>query len=167
MSTETDATGIYKTQYSAENAVDALKAAGFKKTEVALIFPANSSARKRAPSPPAKPASFYRGIFAGAALGWLATLDLYAVLPLQTSNILWPILVGLMGALAFGALGGGVGLYIGKTYAKDREAQQAEHLAPNSILLSVHCRDLDGLQKAEQIMVRTGAEEISPVLALA
>src|SRR5438270_8043313 len=102
--------GIYPTRLVVERAVDALKAAGFRNTDVSVLFPENAGTKdfaheKGTKAPEGATAGAGTGAVVGGALGWLAgigALTIPGVGPLVAAG---PIMAALAGVGVGGAIG--------------------------------------------------------------
>jgi hypothetical protein len=97
----------------------------------------------------------------GGVLGWLAAIGLLAVPGIGPLLAAGPILAALAGAGAVGIAGGIVGALVGfgmPEYEAKRYEGRVKH---GGILLSVHCDDSHWVKRAEEVLKRTGAEDVS------
>jgi len=102
--------GIYPDQLRAEDAVDALKDAGFRNTDVSALFPDNQGSKdfahmKATKAPEGAVAGGASGALIGGALGWLAGAGALAIPGIGPFIAAGPIL----GALSGIGLGGVTG----------------------------------------------------------
>jgi hypothetical protein len=159
--------GLYASRFQAEEAVDALRAAGFRNSDISVVFPSELDGGQsvghekgtKAPEGAATGAS--AGLVIGGALGWLAgigTLAIPGVGPLIAAG---PIMALLAGAGAGGALGGVAGALVGLGVPEYEAKRYEERVREGKILLSVHADNSDWRDKAKKIMESTGAEDIS------
>jgi len=110
--------GIYSTRELVEGAVDALREAGFRNTDVSVLFPENAGTKdfahkKGTKAPEGATAGAGAGAVLGGALGWLAgigTLAIPGVGPLVAAG---PIMAALAGVGVGGTIGGITGMLIG------------------------------------------------------
>src|SRR5204862_3723873 len=80
----TAAFGIYRDEVSAGSAVDALKAAGFRNTDISVLFPENEGTKdfaheKSTKAPEGATTGVASGALLGGALGWLAGIGALAI----------------------------------------------------------------------------------------
>src|SRR3954454_22365469 len=162
----TAAFGIYATRLGVENAVDTLKAAGYRNTDISVLFPYNEGNKefaheKNTKAPEGATAGAGTGAIIGGTLGWLAgigTLAIPGVGPLIAAG---PIMAALAGAGVGGAVGGITGALIGMGIP-EYEAKRYEGFVKNGgILLSVHSDNSDWVDKAKDILKNKGAQDIS------
>jgi hypothetical protein len=158
--------GIYHTREAAEEAVDVLRRAHFRNTDISALFPDNAGTKdfaheKNTKAPEGATTGAASGAVAGGVLGWLAGIGLLAIPGIGPFIAAGPIVTALAGAGALGAVGGIVGALVGMGIP-EYEAKRFEGRVKNGgILLSVHCDDHDWVKRAEEILRQTGAEDIS------
>jgi len=158
--------GIYHTREAAEEAVDALRRAHFRNTDISALFPDNTGTKdfaveKGTKAPEGASTGAASGAVAGGVLGWLAGIGLLAIPGIGPFIAAGPIMAALAGAGALGTVGGIVGALVGMGIP-EYEAKRYEGRVKNGgILLSVHCDDHDWVKRSEEILKRTGAEDIA------
>src|SRR4030081_3505790 len=106
--------GVYRDRTQAEEAVDALRAAGFRNSDVSALLPDNVGTKdlaheKNTKAPEGVATGGVSGGVLGGALGWLAGIGALAIPGLGPFIAAGPIL----GALAGAGVGGGGGGIIG------------------------------------------------------
>jgi Protein of unknown function (DUF3341) len=162
----TAAFGIYSTQLAVENAVDRLRGAGYRNTDISVLFPENQGTKdfaheKHTKAPEGATTGAGTGVLLGGALGWLAGIGALAIPGLGPFIAAGPIMAALAGAGVGGTVGGLVGALVGMGIP-EYEAKRYEGRVKNGgILLSVHCDNSDWTKKAKQILEETGAEDVS------
>jgi hypothetical protein len=158
--------GIYPTYEGVENGVDALKSAGFRNTDISVLFPENVGTKdfahkKGTKAPEGATAGAGTGAVVGGALGWLAGIGALAIPGVGPFIAAGPIMAALAGAGVGGTVGGIAGALIGMGIP-EYEAKRYEGRVKNGgILLSVHSDSSDWTKKAKDILERTGAQDIS------
>lgn len=158
--------GIYPTQDAVARAVDALRVAGFRSTDISVLFPENVGTKdfaheKGTKAPEGATTGVSTGALAGGALGWLAGIGALAIPGLGPFIAAGPIMAALAGAGVGGAVGGLTGALIGMGIP-EYEAKRYEGRVNNGgILLSVHSDDSDWTARAKDILEQTGAEDIA------
>ena len=162
----TAAFGIYKTRSAVENAVDELKASGFRNTDISVLFPANAGTKdfahkKDTKAPEGATAGATGGAALGGALGWLAGIGALAIPGLGPFIAAGPIMAALAGAGVGGAVGGVAGALVGMGIPEYEAKRFEGRVTDGGILLSVHCDDSDWTKRAKDILTRTGAEDVS------
>jgi hypothetical protein len=158
--------GIYPDQLTAEDAVDSLKDAGFRNTDISVLFPDNQGSKdfaheKATKAPEGAVAGGASGAVIGGTLGWLAGIGALAI-PGAGPFIAAGPLMGMLGGIGLGTTVGGltgalVGLGIPEYEAKRYEGR----IRRGGILMSVHCDDADWARRARNVLDRTGAQDIA------
>src|SRR5207237_8492782 len=110
--------GMDSTRTGVENAVDTLKTAGFRNTDISVLFPQNTGTKdfateKHTKAPEGATTGAGTGAVLGGALGWLTGIGALAIPGLDPFIAAGPIMAALAGAGVGGALGGIVGALIG------------------------------------------------------
>jgi hypothetical protein len=158
--------GIYCSQLDAENAVHGLKLAGFRSTDISILFPDNTGTKDLAlerstKAPEGTAAGAGGGAVVGGILGWLAGVGLLAIPGLGMFVAAGPIMAMLSG-IGVGSVIGGIGGALAGLGTPEYEAKRYEgRIRKGGILLSVHCDDREWVKSAREILVQTGAEDVS------
>jgi hypothetical protein len=158
--------GIYVVQLDVENAVQGLKLAGFRSTDISILFPENSGTKdlameKSTKAPEGTAAGAGSGAVVGGILGWLAGIGALAIPGLGIFVAAGPILSVLSGIGAGGVLGGIIGALVGLTTPEYEAKRYEGRIRKGCILLSVHCDDSEWVKTARSILEQTGAEDVS------
>src|SRR5438105_14317199 len=103
--------GIYSTRELVEGAVDALREAGFRNTDISVLFPENAGTKdfahkKGTKAPEGAAAGAGTGVVIGGALGWLTGIGAIAIPGAGPFIAAGPIMAALAGAGAAGTVGG-------------------------------------------------------------
>jgi hypothetical protein len=158
--------GIHPDYAAVEGAVDALRGAGFRNTDISVLMPENVGSKdlaheKNTKAPEGAATGAGTGALLGGGLGWLVGIGALAIPGLGPFIAAGPIMAALagigVGAAAGGFTGGLIGLGIPEYEAKRYEGR----VRNGGILLSVHSDSSDWTKKAKQILENTGAEDIS------
>jgi hypothetical protein len=162
----TAAFGIYKDRTSVENAVDALRQAEFRNTDISVLFPENQGTKdfaheKHTKAPEGAAAGVGSGALVGGTLGWLAGIGALAIPGVGPLIAAGPIVAALAGVGVGGAIGGVAGALIGMGIPEYEAKRYEGRIKEGGILLSVHCDDSQWTKKAKEILERTGAEDVS------
>src|ERR1700726_1110574 len=158
--------GIYSEYAGVENGVDALRAAGFRNTDISVLFPENVGTKdfahkKETKAPEGATTGAGTGALIGGGLGWLVGIGALAIPGLGPFIAAGPILAALAGAGVGGAVGSLTGALVGMGIP-EYEAKRYEGLVKKGgILLSVHCDSSEWVKKAKDTLKATGAEDIS------
>ncbi len=158
--------GIYSSYAQVEGAVDALRGAGFRNTDISVLFPENVGTKdfaavKGTKAPEGAAAGGTTGAAIGGALGWLAGIGALAIPGLGPFIAAGPIMAALAGAGVGGAVGGVTGALIGMGIPEYEAKRYEGRVKKGGILLSVHSDDADWTKRAKLVLERTGAEDIA------
>lgn len=158
--------GIYPDQLTAEDAVEALKEAGFRNTDISALFPDNKGTKdfaheKQTKAPEGAVTGGTTGAVIGGALGWLAGIGSLAIPGIGPFIAAGPIM-GMLGGIGVGgAVGGLTGALIGAGIPEYEAKRYEGRIRHGGILISVHCDNADWVKRAKDIMAHTGAEDIA------
>ena len=158
--------GIYSSYAQVESAVDALRAAGFRNTDISVLFPENAGSKdfaheKGTKAPEGATTGAGTGALIGGGLGWLAGIGALAIPGLGPFIAAGPIMAALAGAGVGGAVGGITGALIGMGIPEYEAKRYEGRVKEGGILLSVHSDNSDWTKRAKEILERTGAQDIS------
>jgi len=158
--------GIYRDRISVESAVDALREAGFRNTDISVLFPENEGTKdfaveKQTKAPEGTATGATSGAVIGGGLGWLAGIGALAIPGLGPLIAAGPIVAALAGAGAGGVVGGLTGALIGMGIPEFEAKRYEGRVREGGILLSVHSDNSDWTKKAKQILEATGADDVS------
>src|SRR3984957_16902418 len=103
--------GIYSTYATVESGVDALKGAGFRNTDISVLFPENAGSKdfaheKDTKAPEGAAVGGGSGAVVGGVLGWLAGIGALAIPGVGPLIAAGPIVAALAGVGVGGAIGG-------------------------------------------------------------
>jgi ActD protein len=162
----TAAFGIYPNRITVENAVDRLKAEGYRNTDISVLFSENVGTKdfahqKNTKAPEGATTGAGAGVVVGGALGWLVGIGSLAIPGLGPFIAAGPIMAALAGAGVGGTLGGVVGALVGMGIPEYEAKRYEGRVKSGGILLSVHCDDSEWTKKAKHILEATGAEDVS------
>jgi hypothetical protein len=158
--------GIYPNYEGVEAAVDALRAAGYRNTDISVLFPENVGTKdfaheKHTKAPEGATAGAGTGAVVGGAVGWLAGIGALAIPGVGPLIAAGPIMAALAGAGVGGAVGGFAGALVGMGIPEYEAKRYEGRIKDGGILLSVHSDNSDWTTKAKEILERTGAQDIS------
>ncbi|MFZ0421146.1 MAG: quinol:electron acceptor oxidoreductase subunit ActD [Candidatus Sulfotelmatobacter sp.] len=158
--------GIYPEYASVENGVDALKAAGFRNTDISVLFPENVGTKDFAhktetKAPEGTAAGATTGAIIGGGLGWLAGIGALAIPGLGPFIAAGPIMAALAGVGAGGVVGGITGALIGMGIPEYEAKRYEGRVKDGGILLSVHSDNSEWTKRAKEILEHTGAQDVS------
>src|SRR4029077_821573 len=158
--------GIYPNRTSVDNAVDALKAAEFRNSDISVLFPENTGTKdfahqKNTKAPEGATTGAGTGALLGGGLGWLVGIGALAIPGLGPFIAAGPIVAALAGAGAGGAIGGLTGALIGLGIPEYEAKRYEGRIKGGGILLSVHSDNADWTRRAKNILENTGAQDIA------
>jgi Alternative complex III, ActD subunit len=166
MATNTAVYGLYNDRAGIEEAVDSLKQAGFRRTDISVLMPENVGSKdfaheKNTKAPEGAIAGAGSGAVIGGALGWVAGIGLLAIPgigPFIAAGPIMSLLAGVgVGGTVGSILGGLVGMGLPEYEAKRFEGR----IKQGGILLSVHCDDSEWVKRARHILTNTGASDVA------
>lgn len=158
--------GIYSSRVGVESAVNALKAAGFRSSDISVLMPESVATRefaheKHTKAPEGAATGAGTGAVIGGALGWLAGIGALAIPGVGPLIAAGPIVAALAGAGAGGAVGGIAGALIGMGIPEYEAKRYEGSINKGGILLSVHSESSEEVDHAKEILKSTGAKDIS------
>jgi len=158
--------GIYPTRAAVEEAVDQLRAAGFRGTDVSVLFSDNQGTKdfaheKATKAPEGATTGAAAGGLAGGVLGWLTGIGALAIPGLGPLIAAGPIVAALAGAGALGAVGGMIGALAGMGIPEYEAKRYEGRIREGGVLLSVHCDNADWVKRAKDMLRQTGAQDIA------
>lgn len=157
--------GIYRDEAQVNEGVDALRSAGYRNTDISVLFPDNRGTKdfaheKNTKAPEGTATGASSGMVIGGALGWLAGIGALAIPGIGPFIAAGPIVTALAGAGAGGALGGIIGALVGMGIPEYEAKRYEGRIRSGGILMSVHCDNSEWVGRAKQILRDTGAEDI-------
>lgn len=154
--------GVYATHASAEAAVDALRATGFRSTDVSVVLPQHAGSTDFTPDNGTMGASAGPGAAAaiGGTLGWLVGISALAI-----AGSVFIVAGPIMAALAtMGESVRGIAGALTRFGVPEEDAKRYEgHVRTGGILLSVHTDDSGWTIKGKHVLEQTGAQQISSI----
>ena len=158
--------GIYRDRRGVEEAVDALRAAEFRSTDISVLFPENQGTKdfaheKNTKAPEGTAAGAGTGAVIGGTLGWLAGIGASAIPGVGPLIAAGPIVAALTGVGVGGAIGGLTGALVGMGIPEYEAKRYEGRVKEGGILVSVHSDNSEWTTKAKEILKRTGAEDVS------
>jgi hypothetical protein len=158
--------GLYSNRSQAESAVDQMKDAGFRNSDISVLLQNTEGSRdfaheKNTKAPEGATTGATSGAVIGGALGWLAGIGLLAIPGVGPFIAAGPIMAALAGAGAGGAAGGLVGALVGAGIP-EYEAKRYEGLVrEGNVLVSVHCDSSEWITRAKDMLKKTGAKDVA------
>ena len=158
--------GIYHTKSEVEHVVGQLKAAGFRNTNISVLFAENFGTKdftieKETKAPEGTATGALTGGIIGGTLGWLVGIGSLAIPGVGPFIAAGPIISALTGLGAGGAIGGIAGALIGLGIPEYEAKRYEGRVKSGSILLSIHSDSSEWTSRAKNILENTGAEDIS------
>lgn len=166
MSKNTTVIGIVETEIQAENIVSALQAAGVAPADVSVLLPDKRGTRDFAhqhntKAPEGAVAGVTGGGVVGGTLGLLAGIGALAIPGLGPFIAAGPLMATLSGAAAGAALGGITGALIGLGIPEIEAKKYEGKLRGGNVLMAVHVDNSDERKRAEEILKRNDAHDIT------
>ncbi len=158
--------GIYRSETALERAVDSLRSAGYRNTDISVLYPENVGTKdlaveKASKAPEGTTTGATTGFVVGGALGWLAGIGALAIPGLGPFIAAGPIVAALSGIGAGGVIGAVAGALIGMGMPEYEAKRYQGLVKEGGILLSVHADDSEWTKRARDIMQQTGATDVS------
>ncbi len=158
--------GVYPALDAAESAVRMLRDRGFRATDVSVLIPQNPGTKdlahvRASKAPEGVAAGATSGAVVGATLGWLAGIGALAVPGIGPLLAAGPIVAALAGAGAVGTLGGITGALVGLGIPEYEARRYEGRVRKGGVLMSVHADDGEWARRAKEILIDTGAEDVS------
>jgi hypothetical protein len=148
--------GIFSDRLSTENAIETLRAAGFRNTDISSLFPDDICTSNSRP----KGTKVFRGAAAGAAIGAFVGGAFWLVGSGAVSLPVTPIVTSLASLGTGSAVGTLLGALAGRRFPAYREHYEGR-VRRGDTLVSVQCDNSQWTRKAMAILKRAGAEDIS------
>jgi Protein of unknown function (DUF3341) len=166
MATNVAVYGLYTDRPGIEQAVDSLKQAGFRKTDISVLLPENVGSKdfaheKNTKAPEGAIAGAGSGAVIGGALGWVAGIGLLAIPGIGPFIAAGPIMGLLAGVGVGGTVGSIVGALLGMGFPEYEAKRFEGRIKQGGILLSVHCDDSEWVKRAKHILTNTGASDVA------
>jgi hypothetical protein len=158
--------GIYATRAGVEEGVAHLRSAGFRSTDISVLFPDNQGTKdfaheKNTKAPEGATTGGIAGGIAGGVLGWLTGIGALAIPGLGAFIAAGPIVAALAGAGAVGTLGGMIGALVGMGIPEYEAKRYEGRIREGGILVSVHCDNSDWVKRAKDVLSQTGAQDVA------
>ena len=158
--------GIYPDRAAVEVGVEHLRRAGFRGTDISVLFPENMGTKdfaheKNTKAPEGAASGVVAGGIAGGVLGWLTGMGALAIPGLGAFILAGPMVAALAGAGAVGTLGGIIGALAGMGIPEYEARRYEGRIREGGVLLSVHCDNAEWVTRAKNILASTNAQEIA------
>ena len=158
--------GIFGTLTELERAVSQLKDAGFRNSDISVLFPDQQGTRdfaheKNTKAPEGAVTGAGTGLALGGALGWLVGIGALAIPGLGPLIAAGPIMAALAGASVGGVVGGMTGALVGMGIP-EYEAKRYEGMVKNGkYLVSVHSDSSEWTSKGKKILEAAGGQDVA------
>jgi Protein of unknown function (DUF3341)/Heat induced stress protein YflT len=158
--------GIYATRGAAENAIDRLRASGYRTEDISVLMQDNVGTKdfaheKQTKVPEGATAGGVTGGIIGGTLGLLAGIGALAIPGVGPLVAAGPIMATLAGVGSGGVVGGFIGALVGMGIPEYEAKRYEGRIKDGGILLSVHCDNSDWAKRAKQLLKDSGAEDVS------
>lgn len=158
--------GIYSSTQHAEEAIESMRAAGFRADDISVLVADNEGSKDfgherhtKAPEGTAVGAATV-GVL-GGALGWLAGIGALAIPGIGPFIAAGPIMAALAGLGAGSIIGGLGGALVGMGIPEYEAKRYEGRIRSGGVLVSVHCDDDHWVHRAKEMLRNTGAEDIA------
>lgn len=158
--------GIYSDSQTVGEAIEGLKAAGFRSADLSALYPENLGTKdlgheRHSKAPEGAVAGGGAGALIGGAIGWLAGAGAMMIPGLEPLATAGPI-IGMWGGVGAGVtLGGLTGALVGSGIPEYEAKRYEGRVKRGGILLSVHCDNDKWAKNASRILKQSGARDIS------
>ena len=158
--------GILDDQVQAENVVTLLQGAGFSGNDISVLFPDKRGTKDFAhehntKTPEGAVAGVAGGGVIGGTIGLLAGIGALAIPGLGAFIAAGPLMAALSRAAAGAAIGGIAGALIGMGIPEIEAKRYEGKVRGGNLLVAVHVDDRDEQKRAEEILKRGGAHDIT------
>jgi hypothetical protein len=158
--------GLFSNRASAETAVDAFLAEGFRNEDISVLLQDNVGTKdfaheKETKAPEGTTAGVVAGGAIGGTLGLLAGIGALAIPGIGPFIAAGPIMGTLAGLGSGGLVGGVVGALVGMGIPEYEAKRYEGRVKEGGILFSVHCDDSGWVKKAKELLKHHGAEDVS------
>jgi hypothetical protein len=157
--------GLFSKTPEVEEAVDNLRSAGFRSTDISVLFADNRGTKdfaheRNTKAPEGTAAGVVSGGLAGGVLGWLTGIGALMIPGIGPMVAAGPIVAALAGAGALGAVGGIIGSLVGLGIPEYEAKRYEGRIRAGGILFSILCDSSDWVKRAKQVLEATGAQDI-------
>jgi hypothetical protein len=166
MATDIVTYGIYPDRASFDRALESLRAAGFRNSDISAILPERDQTTRdlaheiNSKAPEGVAAGAGAGAAVGGVVGWLIGIGALVIPGIGALAAAGPVVAALAAAGAAGATGGLVGGLIGAGIPEIEAKRFAGRIREGGYLLSVHCDDKSWAKRAEEILEATGGRDV-------
>ncbi len=164
--TNTSVYAIFHDEPTIREAVSALRAKGFRSTDISVLYPENEGTKdfgheKHTKAPEGAVAGGGSGAVLGAVVGWLVGAGTLLVPGLDPFAAAGPVVAMMSGLGAGITLGGLIGAAAGSTIPEYEAKRYEGRVRKGGILVSVHCDNAEWSGMAQRILRASGGLAIS------
>lgn len=157
---------LAKNEAQAENIVNQLKAAGFTRDDISVLFSdkvgtTDFAHEHHTKAPEGAATGAGAGGVVGGTLGWLAGIGTLAIPGLGPFIAAGPIMAALSGAAVGAAVGGLTGALIGVGIPEFEAKRYEGRIKEGNVLVSVHTEDDKDIKIVKAIFEDNNAQDIS------
>lgn len=157
--------GIFDSRVHAERAIEALKADGFRNTDISILAPENMGTKdlgtkKETKASEGAAAGTSTGAVVGGTLGWLVGAGALFIPGVGPFIAAGPIMAALAGMGVGGALGGATGALVGAGIPEYVATRYSGLTKDGKVLLSVHCDSSEWIDRAKRILKDADAADV-------
>jgi hypothetical protein len=157
--------GIYPDTSTVNDAVEALKASGFRQTDISILYADNVGSKdfgheRNTKAPEGAVVGGGVGLLVGGLLGWLVGSGMVPIPGMEFLTSSGPVLTAIAAAGVGTWLGAFVGAFFGGAMPEYEAKRYEGRIRKGGILLSVHCDNHEWEKSATQALKRTGAVDI-------
>jgi len=157
---------IAKSETQAEQIVSVLKAKGFQRDDISVLFPDKTGScdfayEQGMKAPEGAAAGATTGGVLGGGFGWLMGIGSLAIPGVGPFIAAGPIMAALAGAAVGAAAGGVTGALVGMGIPEYEAKRYDGKVRAGNVLISVHAEDSDEVSRAKEIFEQAGADDIS------
>jgi hypothetical protein len=158
--------GIVETETQADRVVASLQGSGFSGNDISVLLPDRRGTRDFAhehntKAPEGAVAGAAGGGIIGGTIGVLAGIGAIAIPGLGAFIAAGPLMAALSGAAAGAAVGGVAGALVGMGIPELEAKRYEGKLRGGNILIAVHVDDRDEQKRAEEVLKRENAHDVS------
>lgn len=158
--------GIFNDRAQADVATSRLQSAGFKNSEISVLFPDKEGTKqfaheKNTKAPEGAATGAGTGAVVGGTLGWLVGIGALAIPGVGPFIAAGPIMAALAGAGVGGTMGGITGALVGMGIPEFEAKRYEGMVKDGGILMSIHSEDSSWTKKGKAVLEESGARDIS------
>ena len=158
--------GIFNDRAQADAATSRLKSAGFRNSDISVLFPDKEGTRefaheKNTKAPEGAATGAGTGAVVGGTFGWLVGIGALAIPGVGPFIAAGPIMAALAGAGVGGTMGGITGALVGMGIPEFEAKRYEGMVKDGGILMSIHSEDPNWTKKGKAVLEESGARDVS------